>query len=167
MAAFTLDDWRKSMSENLPATINQIGMPISAKAEILIHRPPIGGVWTTLALDSDEAKIKAANMAMGQGVSVEELAGKEILVQDLLLKGIQITDPQSGEVVDAILTLLIPPTGAPVQCASWGVIGSLETVATLIGRPPWKPALKVKVESFRTRGKNLAYRLHIIGRATE
>lgn len=155
------------MSENLPAVTNHRGTEITESQRLLIPRPPTGGVWTTLQLSSDDDKIRAANMATGKCISVEELAGKECLVQDLLLKGIQITAPDTGEVTDATLTLLIPPTGTPVQCVSGGVIGSLETVAVLIGAPPWKPPLRVQVEQFRTRGKMLAYRLNILGRASE
>lgn len=146
-------------NETVPSVRNS---GLSEETKTIIPRPQPGVTWTTLPSATLKEKIRAVNLATKPGRPAEDVIGQEILVTDVLLKGVQIADKQSGEVHDCILCLLIPPSGDAVQCVSWGVVGSLETIAAFFGRPPWKPALVCKLSQLRTKGKMMVYQLEMV-----
>jgi hypothetical protein len=151
----------------LPVT-QPVGALSPAGNGYCIPRPPVGGVWTSLQIESEEQRIAAVNMLSQRGRAVDSVIREEILIRDLLCKGVEITDPTSGEVTQCTLLLLVPPEGEPVQSVSSVVLGTLEALASLGIRPPYVPALRCRIHQDRVQGgKRIMHRLEILGRAQE
>ena len=66
---------------------------------------------------------------------------------------VEVADPQTGEISRRLLDriVLVEPNGDAYACVSDGVRKSLQLLMHYYGAPPWKPALKVKVEQVTTR----------------
>src|SRR5438105_1595399 len=144
-------------------TTPQSGVRLSPDASVhLIPRPPLGGVWTTLPTESVADKIRAVNISNQPGRALEDVLGQDLEIEHLLLKGIQIANQETGELAECVLLLLVPHTGQPVQCVSWGVLQGIETIATMCGRPPWSPPITVRISPMRTKGKNRTYQVELV-----
>jgi len=120
--------------------------------------PEVGGPlsFDTLAADMfstlpKEKRALVVRLMQGAAAALDTVIGKKIQVSDVIAHRINIVDTATGEVKEAVRIVLISPEGDAYQAVSDGVKQSLRTIASIYGKPPWKPALTVEVQQIKTR----------------
>jgi hypothetical protein len=117
--------------------------------------------WTTLDATSDQGKALVMK-AMGEpDVKADKVIGHTFLCAHVLAHGVEMEDAASGELREAVRSVLIGPEGRTLAFVSAGALKSLRLLIMLYGRGPWEPALPVKVNQVRTRKGFLTYTLTV------
>lgn len=114
--------------------------------------------WCSIPSDTPEGKALTWYAREGPSEQAADLLNQEVIVANLLLHPIQVTD-QSGEVIDLIRAVMIDPAGKCVASSSTGIVNSLRTACQIFGRPPWDPGLRFTVIQISTKSKNRMYKL--------
>jgi hypothetical protein len=69
---------------------------------------------------------------------------------------VEMTNSQSGEMVNTIRTVLIDADGTPYQFVSQGIATGLDVIRQNFGDGPWVPPIKITVEATKApKGKVL------------
>lgn len=110
---------------------------------------------TSLPVKTPEERGRVLAIIEGDSVAGETLLGQQLAIRDYICHPVDITDDESGEVVQAVRTLLIEPSGRVVTFVSAGVLKSLGRLAYVRdGFPPWEPPIVVTLRQRSTgRGR--------------
>lgn len=122
-------------------------------------------VWTTLDTTTDEGKAAMVrHMAGGESARVGDNLGEVIDVQDIIVHSVEgVSD--DGEEWTGERIVFISPDEKAYACVSRGMVKSLQLIMGLYGVPPWKPALRLKIQQINTRRGNRTYTLTPIATA--
>lgn len=117
--------------------------------------------WTTsLPCETAEHRLMLLSIIDGDVDSGESQIGREFYLADYVCHPVQLRDQQTGELVDAVRTLVIPTDGLPLAFVAASILDSLGKLLRAVGeagRFPDPP--KVRLVQRGTRGKGRVYSL--------
>lgn len=150
----TLPAVRAEEPANLPALPFTNPFDITAPVEG-------AGVWTSLDLSSEKGKRLAMTAATGATEAISDHIGETLEIQDVLVHGVDLADTETGEIITQARVVLFAPNGASYQCVSGGVVKALRYLASLYGKPPWKPAMRLIPRQQQTSNKRRYFTLEV------
>jgi hypothetical protein len=117
---------------------------------------PAGALFSTYP-PAERAKV--LGLMQGKATPLEEAVGKTIEVEHVVAHWVETVDEKTGEIKGFYRIVLGGTDGKAWQCASDGVRKSIGMIAHFYGRPPWSPALKLRVELIKTQRGRRTYAL--------
>lgn len=107
--------------------------------------------WTSIT-----DPIDAYNASRATGLTVDDIAGKPILVQDAYVKKIPMPDQATGEIRLVPRTVLVSPKDKQgnvtyYQFVSDGVVGCLNDLMATFGPMPWASPMKLMAEKVKAK----------------
>lgn len=128
-----------------------------------IFTPQQFAVWTSLNQDNPEKILLAMQDADYSLIDyMDEHPGAVLLLQDVLIHNIQLTDEETGELKTEPRTVLIDVDGKRYASVSRGVIGSLQKIFPLFGIPPYDPPMAITARRVKTR-KFKTININVVG----
>lgn len=127
---------------------------------------PNGAFYCSIPDDGKRAtKISIYNAINNAQESLDEHIGEELLVVDVVAYPVQLVDENTGEIVDALRTILVTKDGKTYAAVSQGVTNSLSRIFSIVGEPSWKDEpLKLRAKKVSTRsGQNKVTILELLG----
>ena len=93
---------------------------------------------------SRSAKVAIYNAVQNADEQLSEHVNEVLEIVDIVAHQIQLPDEKTGEVVNAIRTVLIDKKGKGYQAVSNGICQALSKVIAIIGQPHWDEPVKMK-----------------------
>lgn len=90
--------------------------------------------------------------AVSNSAPLDDMVGKVVSVQDVIIQPVEMNDPASGEVQARNRIVMITPDGEAYGCVSSGVETSMRNLFAIVGVPPWNPAISLDV--VKKQGRN-------------
>ena len=120
---------------------------------------PDNSFYCSLANDgSRKSAIAIYNAINNADESLGDHIGEVIEVVNIVAHPVEVTDEKTGEVIDALRTVLIDKNGKSYVAVSQGITNSLARIFSLIGTPDngaWeKEPVKMKIRQVKTRNSN-------------
>jgi hypothetical protein len=120
-------------------------------------------VETTLPQVTAEDRSKVLDLVEGEEVHGRETVGSVIALGDYIMHPVKILNKETGEINEAIRTLLVQPDGPPVSFVSAGILKSIGRIAWRVGHmPPYRPPIPVKLKQRSLGGGRVTYSLQPI-----
>lgn len=117
-------------------------------------------VETTLPQVTDADRARILDIIECESIRGQDILGSVIMLSEYVMHPITLENPESGEVVDAVRTLLVQPEGPPIQFVSTGILKSIARIAWKERRnPPFDPPVKVKLVQKSTGKGRRTYKL--------
>ena len=139
------------MDNNLPQHTEQHGNVVARWDPAVLAGNFI--VRSTFACVNPTERQYLLSVIEGDCVPGESMIGKEMWLSHYICHPIELTDPETGEVVDAIRTILPQEGGPPVAFVSAGILKSIGRIEWAQQRPgPWDPPIRVLLKQ-RSTGK--------------
>lgn len=125
--------------EEIPAEPVELAKPAPA--------PMMGGLADSYCSlkGGDRATGLAIFDAISNADSLEDHMDEVINVHDLFMVPVELTDPVTGEVRDAVRVVLMCDEGNFATCSK-GVLISVNNLVASIGKPTWEPPVALRVE---------------------
>lgn len=139
--------------------------PLAAPAPVLA---PATSADVYASLDAKTDKARIINLLQGKAELLAEHVNESIAIEHVLAHRVssEDIDEATGEILgtkELTRIVLLTPDGQAFQAAGEGIKRSIQLLAGFFGMPPWKPALKVKVQLIRTRRGRTTYALQLEG----
>lgn len=90
--------------------------------------------------------------AVSNSAPLDEMVGKVLCVQDVIIQPVEMNDPSTGETQTRNRIVMITPEGDAYGCVSSGVETSMRNLFAIVGVPPWNPAIALDV--VKKQGRN-------------
>ena len=90
--------------------------------------------------------------AVSNSLSLDDMVGKVVEVENVIIQPVEMTDTATGEIMQRNRIVLITPKGDAYGCTSTGVETSMKNLFSIVGCPPWNPAIKFEV--VKKQGRN-------------
>ena len=107
--------------------------------------------------DDGTRKTKAAifNAINSADESLSDHIGEVLEVVDVVAHPVELVDEESGEVVNALRTVLIDKNGKSYTAVSQGITSALSRIFSIVGMPSWKDEpVRMKIKQVKTRNGN-------------
>ena len=113
------------------------------------------GTLSYSSLKSGTAREKAAlyNAMSNPDHKVGDYINQRIVVKDVYVETVELTDDETGDVVVAPRIVLIDMDGSSYQAVSKGIFGALQRLIQVFGEPTWEDGIPVIVRQV-SLGKN-------------
>lgn len=137
------------MSENMSNEVTRAN-PVSS-VERMQSLKSGTGIMSTFEGDSIEERKQTLN-AVTNATPIADSLGETINLVHVVAQSVTITDDKTGEVTDAVRTILIDSSGVSYAAVSDGLMGALRDVFGIMGQPSeWPEPLPVRVVEKRGR----------------
>ena len=93
---------------------------------------------------SRTAKVAIYNAVQNADEQLSEHVNEVLEIVDIVAHPIQLPDERTGEVINAIRTVLIDKNGTGYQAVSNGICQALSKIIAIIGQPHWDEPVKMK-----------------------
>lgn len=90
--------------------------------------------------------------AVSDSLSLDDMVGKTVEVENVIIQPVEMIDNATGEVTQRNRIVLITPKGDAYGCTSTGVETSMKNLFSIVGCPPWNPAIAFDV--VKKQGRN-------------
>lgn len=90
--------------------------------------------------------------AVSNSMPLDDLVGKTIDVENVIVQPVEMLDNATGETVVRNRIVLITPDETAYGCISTGVETSMKNLFAIVGCPPWNPAICFDV--VKKQGRN-------------
>lgn len=112
-------------------------------------------MFCSVMAETRPGKIRLYN-ALNTSEKLIDHINEELVVTDVAAYPVQLMDEDTGELFDALRTVLITKDNKSYACVSQGVLNSLKRIFALVGMPPWddKDALIIIPRLQKTRNKD-------------
>lgn len=110
-----------------------------------------GGIYSSISNQDQEAALEIYS-AVSSAQSLSDHLNEVIDVANIVLQPVEITDNQTGEIRQMIRSILITDKGEAFSASSDGVQTSLKNLFSIVGNPPWNPAIPLK--AVQRQGRN-------------
>lgn len=90
--------------------------------------------------------------AVSNSLSLDDMVGKVVVVENVIIQPVEMTDNATGEQTTRNRIVLITPNGDAYGCTSTGVETSMRNLFAIVGCPPWNPAIAFDV--VKKQGRN-------------
>lgn len=117
--------------------------------------------WSNLPEKTDEGRALILKCHADADLKGNEMIGKVFDTKWLMAHPVEITDEKTGEITDAVRTVLVSPEGRTMSFVSSGILRSLRVMVMLYGRGPWDPPLPLEVKQINTRNSRRTFTLTI------
>lgn len=105
-----------------------------------------------------KTKVAIFNAVNGADESIADHIGEVIEVVNVVAHPVELLDEETGEVVNALRTVLIDKNGKTYTAVSQGITSALSKIFSIIGTPEdgaWeKEPVKMKIRQVKTRNGN-------------
>jgi len=147
------------MSDNLPAPreytpegLPVVWDPFKNSAEFAVQ--------TTYPVSTPEERSVVLDILEGEYVEANDVIGDVFEFSHYITHPVKLLDQDTGEMVDAIRTLLPQSNGPPIKFVSIGVLESINRIAWQQGKlPPYYPPILVKLKQQKVRNKGRTFKL--------
>ena len=102
---------------------------------------------------SRESQIKIYNAVNSKGESLADHKNEVLEIVDVACHPITLADPNTGEAVNVLRTILVDKNGKNYDAVSQGIVSSLQKIFAIVGQPSYDPPLKIKVVEQKTSNK--------------
>lgn len=118
---------------------------------------------TSLPNQTDDERLAVLRLIEGECAEGGSLIGSQFYLSDYVAHPVQITNEETGEIVDAIRCLLPQPEGPPIKFVSVGVLKSIGRICSALRRaPPFDPPLLVKLVQQAVKGGKRTFKLQVV-----
>lgn len=139
---------------------------MSEKNEIMVTNEdtllPTGNntFFSSFKAEDIEAKKKLYNALNSPDFKVADCINREIVIRDAVLTSVSIVDEKTGEVNEAVRSIIIDKDGKTYNATSSGIHGSLRNMMNIFGTLHFEDGLPVIVQQIQTkRGSTLTLTL--------
>lgn len=141
-------------NDNAVITVNRNDLATTEMLEQLTN--PNGQFFCSLKDDGTrKSKIAIFNAINGADEALGDHIGEVLEVTDVVAHPVTLTDEDTGEIINALRTVLITKDGKTYTAVSQGVTNALARVFSIVGMPSWKDEpVKMKVKQIKTRNGN-------------
>ncbi len=101
--------------------------------------------YSSLKQNTPLEKAKLFNAISNPAHQTSDMIGETILVTDVIIEIIDITDDLTGETKQAPRVVLVDVGGETYQSVSVGVYNSIARLSQIMGQPTWEGGLPLKV----------------------
>ena len=117
---------------------------------------PMGQFYCSVADDGTrKSKVAIFNAVNGADESLGDHIGEVLEVVDVVAHPVTLTDEETGEIINALRTVLITKDGKTYTAVSQGITNALARVFSIVGMPSWKEEpVKMKIKQIKTRNGN-------------
>lgn len=142
------------MSEN--KTLQVVENDIASVDLVEQLKNPTGQFFCSIADDGTrKSKIAIYNAINSADENLADHIGEVIEVVDVVAHPVQLADEESGEIIEALRTVLVAKDGKTYTAVSQGITNSLQRVFSIVGMPSWKDEpVKMKIKQVKTRNGN-------------
>lgn len=99
-----------------------------------------------------KSKIAIYNAINGADENLADHIGEVIEAVDVVAHPVSLVDENTGEVVNALRTVIVDKNGKSYTAVSEGITNSLSRIFSIVGMPSWKnEPVKMKVKQIKTR----------------
>ena len=105
--------------------------------------------YSSLAATNLLERAKLYNAISNPAHQTSDMIGETILVTDIIVEVIDITDDLTGETRQAPRVVLIDKGGETYQSVSVGVYNSISRLIQIVGEPTWPEGLPLKVRQIQ------------------
>ena len=140
------------MSENTEImTVNKADLASTMELDMLTN--PAGKFFCSIQNDGTrKSAIAIYNAVNSKGESLDDHKGEVLEIVDVAAHPVTLVDENTGEVVEALRTIVIDKKGVVYDAVSQGIASSLSKIFGIVGMPPWSAEpLKIKVVEQKTR----------------
>ncbi len=102
-------------------------------------------VYASIDTSTIDGKLKLLSVIRGEALKSDKLMATPFLVQDLVIHRVTVNDQEVDRVV------LVSPDGDLAAFVSEGILSCINQMREVLGDPPWKPPVRVKVVQVPTR----------------
>lgn len=124
------------------------------------------GFWCSLPATSARDKAAIFNAMNGKVQPLDEKMNEQIVIENVLLQGVSITNVATGEISECVRCVLFDKEGKTYGCVSTGVHESVKKIIQLFGLPPFSPPLIVMPRKQKAKTGSF-YTLELIGEYRE
>ena len=104
---------------------------------------------------SMKSKAKVYNMINNPDKRISDVIGEVIKIKDILAHNIEVINEETGEMINALRTVIIDENGTSYEAVSQGVTNSLARIMEIFGQPEtWDEPIPVKPVQKSTRNGN-------------
>ena len=117
---------------------------------------PTGSFFCSIKDDGTrKSKVAIYNAVNGADESIADHIGETLEVVDVVAHPVTITDEETGEILEALRTVLVTKDGKAYTAVSQGITNSLARIFSIVGMPSWKDEpVKMKIKQVKTRNGN-------------
>ena len=117
---------------------------------------PMGQFFCSIEDDGTRAsKAKIFNAVNGSDEAIADHIGEVLEIVDVVAHPVELVDEETGEIVQALRTVLIDVNGKSYTAVSQGITSALSKVFAIVGMPSWKDEpVKMKIKQVKTRNGN-------------
>lgn len=110
--------------------------------------------YCSFPMNTIEEKKKAFSIISNPEKRLSDMINKKIRMKDLFAEQVEITDENTGEIINTVRMVIVDDKGVGYACVSKGVFNSMSRLIGLIGHPSeWKEPLTIEIKS-KQIGKN-------------
>lgn len=109
------------------------------------------GMYCSIHAETQEDRLDIYE-AVSNSLSLDDMVGKAVEVENVIIQPVEMTDNATGEIMQRNRIVLITPKGDAYGCTSTGVETSMKNLFSIVGCPPWNPAIKFDV--VKKQGRN-------------
>jgi len=147
------------MSENLPEKLEHTpeGLPVKWSP---LENVADFAVQSSLPTLTVEDRAKVLSMIEGDVTKGSDVINSKFSIRDYIAHPVEIVDPETSEVTDAVRILLITGDGIVIAFVSLGILKSMQRLVWQLGRqPPFDPPVWVTLKQQSTRGARRTFKL--------
>lgn len=111
----------------------------------------VKGMYCSVHADTQEARLDIYE-AVSNSRALDDLVGSYIEVENVIIQPVELTNINTGELEQRNRIVLMTPDGEAYGCSSRGVEMSMKNLFSIVGCPPWTPAIKLDV--IKKQGRN-------------
>lgn len=140
------------MTENTELmTVNKADLAVPAQLDMLTNATT--RFFCSIPNDgSRKAAVAIYNAVNSKGESLDDHKGEVLEIVNVAAHPVSLVDENTGELVDALRTVLIAKNGVIYDAVSQGIASSLSKIFGIVGMPPYNDEpLKIKVVEQKTR----------------
>ena len=109
--------------------------------------------YTSMKGETVEEKSKLFNAMNNPDHRISDMIGKVIVIRDVFVEEVEMTNEETGEVVKAPRIVVIDIKGESYQAVSVGVMSAFKKLFKLFGPPTWEKGIPLEVRQLK-KGKN-------------
>lgn len=110
------------------------------------------GIYSSITGDSTDERL-AVYTAISNAEKLADHVNEVINVENVILQQVEMTDKETGEVRDAVRTILIDTDGNAYAATSSGIETSIKSILSIVGEPQtWEHPIAFK--PVRKQGNN-------------
>lgn len=109
------------------------------------------GMYCSIHAETQDERLDIYE-AMSNSMPLDDMVGKVVCVENVIIQPVEMPDNATGELTVRNRIVLITPEGDAYGCTSTGVETSMKNLFSIVGCPPWNPAIAFDV--VKKQGRN-------------